>query len=136
MEGGDEECIRPREGGRTETSGKQQGASLKATQERKRGGRQEVGGGGTTEKHSGSDSPRLNRPCCVRLQLSRLNVGFCHMRKSKTRFSDSELQVLTDEEQKLLKTARTAPHCVREESDLGRHFSASRCCRCGQDPRN
>lgn len=37
------------------------------------------------------------------------------------------MQVVTDEEQRLLKTARTS-HCVREESDLGRHFSATQCC--------
>lgn len=50
--------------------------------------------------------------------------------KKKLKFSDSELQILTDEEQRLLTTARSKSHCIREESQLGWHFSVGERCRC------
>lgn len=46
-------------------------------------------------------------------------------RKRKLKFSDSEIQVLTDDVQRaLVKSARTTSHCMREESRLGWHMSA------------
>lgn len=53
-------------------------------------------------------------------------------RQRNVKFCDSELQILKDEVQRLLRTARMTSHCVRRESHLRLHSSISECCRCFQ----